>query len=63
MARNGWRVVLASHVSPNSVLAAFILLPTRFWPRTDRELPFLAIALPKKYFFNGLHIQVPKNWS
>ena len=24
---------------------SFVLLPTRFWPRTDRELPFLAIAL------------------
>ena len=35
---------VANHVSPNSVFAAFILLPTRFWPRTDRELPFLAIA-------------------
>ena len=27
------------------MFAAFVLLPTRFWPRTDRELPFLAIAL------------------
>ena len=27
--------------------AAFILLPTRFWPRIDRELPFLAIAQKK----------------
>ena len=27
------------------MFAAFILLPTRFWPRIDRELPFLAIAL------------------
>ena len=47
MARNGWKVVLANHVSPNSVFAAFILLPIRFWPRIDRELPFLAIALNK----------------
>ena len=37
--------MLANHMSPNSVFAAFILLPTRFWPRTDRELPFLTIAL------------------
>ena len=36
---------MANHVSPNSVFTAFILLPTRFWPRIDRELPFLAIAL------------------
>ena len=35
---------MANHVSPNSVFAAFIL-PTRFWPRIHRELPFLAIAL------------------
>ena len=27
------------------MFAAFIILPTRFWPRNDRELPFLAIAL------------------
>ena len=27
------------------MFAAFVLLPTRSWPRTDRELPFLAIAL------------------
>ena len=27
------------------MFAAFIVLPTRFWPRNDRELPFLAIAL------------------
>ena len=27
------------------MFAAFIFLPTRFWPRIDRELPFLAIAL------------------
>ena len=27
------------------MFAAFIILPTRFWPRIDRELPFLAIAL------------------
>ena len=26
------------------MFAAFIFLPTRFWPRIDRELPFLAIA-------------------
>ena len=37
-------MVLANHVSRNSVFAAFILLPTRFWPRIDRELPFLAVA-------------------
>ena len=30
------------------MFAAFILLPTRFWPKIDRELPFLAIAL---YFY------------
>ena len=52
--------VLANHVSPNSVFAAFKLLPTRFWPRIDRELPFLAIAL----FFTaveraGARIRVP----
>ena len=29
------------------MFAAFIFLPTRFWPRIDRELPFLAIALQK----------------
>ena len=29
------------------MFAAFIILPTRFWPRNDRELPFLAIALNK----------------
>ena len=55
-ARNGWKVVLANHVSPKSVFAAFILLPTRFWPRTDRELPFLAIALLKSiihFFFDS----------
>ena len=32
------------------MFAAFVLLPTRFWPRTDRELPFLAIAL---FFWGG----------
>ena len=46
--QNGWKVVLANHVSPNCVFAAFILLPTRFWPRIDRELPFWAIALKKR---------------
>ena len=29
---------------PNLSFAAFIILPTRFWPGNDRELPFLAIA-------------------
>ena len=28
-----------------SVGCLHIILPTRFWPRNDRELPFLAIAL------------------
>ena len=32
------------------MFAAFVFLPTRFWPRTDRELPFLAIALDSSYF-------------
>ena len=32
------------------MFAAFIFLPTRFWPRIDRELPFLAIALYYTYF-------------
>ena len=27
-----------------SVSCLDIILPTRFWPRNDRELPFLAIA-------------------
>ena len=27
-----------------SVSCLHIILPTRFWPRNDRELPFLAIA-------------------
>ena len=31
------------------MFAAFIFLPTRFWPRIDRELPFLAIAQNKKH--------------
>ena len=44
------------------MFAAFVLLPTRFWPRTDRELPFWAIALlysipqnqmPQNYLYNN----------
>ena len=30
-----------------SVCCLHIILPTRFWPRNDRELPFLAIAQKK----------------
>ena len=30
-----------------SVCCLHIILPTRFWPRNDWELPFLAIALLK----------------
>ena len=37
------------------MFAAFIFLPTRFWPRIDRELPFLAIAP----FFFGVLLFVP----
>ena len=39
------------------MFAAFIFLPTRFWPRIDRELPFLAIAqtfLSCDHFFRQL---------
>ena len=43
-------------------VAAFILLPTRFWPRTDRELPFLAIALlcSTRYF---LALLLSESWA
>ena len=41
------------------MFAAFIILPTRFWPRNDRELPFLAIAQKK----NRTIEQRPSRWG
>ena len=49
LAKNGRKGVLANKIRPAILPAANVFRYTRFWSKTHRELPLLAIALNTIY--------------
>ena len=60
LAKNGRKWVLANQIQPTTLSTAIVFRYIRFWPKTHRKLPFLAIALlilyqPSSTQFTGLY--------